>query len=207
MVFYESFFCLTASSCVLHPHASYNQGEIHDQPQDTPQPDAAHAFTPSPPHSLCASLKCVSAQACESRRRESYISKRHSLHIGSCNLVFYLFVVSGSSKHVCKDSCEAIPRKRTIRAENEVEANKLVNNYRVRFVIQYFWCRLDVDDSRGLVNVCFLCLHQFGFRKWKSHVTARPFEARSDVVKELYSELNVIKPHAGPGTYLCINLL
>ncbi|XP_038155942.1 low affinity vacuolar monovalent cation/H(+) antiporter-like [Cyprinodon tularosa] len=130
-----------ASSCVLHPHASYNQGEIHDQPQDTPQPDVAHAFTPSPPHSLCASLKCVSAQAC-------------------------------SSKHVCKDSCEAIPRKRTIRAENEVEANKLVNNYR------------------------------FGFRKWKSHVTARPFEARSDVVKELYSELNVIKPHAGPGQFI-----
>uniref|UniRef100_A0A674C5E9 Cation/H+ exchanger protein 2 n=1 Tax=Salmo trutta TaxID=8032 RepID=A0A674C5E9_SALTR len=33
--------------------------------------------------------------------------------------------------------------------------------------------------------------------KWKSHVTERPFEDRSDVVKELYSELNVIKPHTG----------
>uniref|UniRef100_A0A3B3WWV6 Cation/H+ exchanger protein 2 n=1 Tax=Poecilia mexicana TaxID=48701 RepID=A0A3B3WWV6_9TELE len=62
---------------------------------------------------------------------------------------------------------EEIQSKRTIRVENEVEANKLVNNYR------------------------------FGFRKWKSHVTARPFEERSDVVKELYSELNVIKPHSG----------
>lgn len=71
------------------------------------------------------------------------------------------------SQYVREDSWEEIQNKRTIRAENEVEANKLVNNYR------------------------------FGFRKWKSHVTARPFEERSDVVKELYSELNVIKPHSG----------
>ncbi|KAI7791622.1 cation/H+ exchanger protein 1 [Triplophysa rosa] len=55
----------------------------------------------------------------------------------------------------------------TIRAENEVEAHKLANNYR------------------------------FGFRKWKSHVTERPIEDRSDVVKELYSELNYIKHHSG----------
>ncbi|XP_070687318.1 uncharacterized protein [Pempheris klunzingeri] len=71
------------------------------------------------------------------------------------------------SHHVCDDSWVEIPSKRTIRAENEVEANKLVNNYR------------------------------FGFRKWKSHVTERPFEGRSEVVKELYSELNIIKPHSG----------
>lgn len=38
---------------------------------------------------------------------------------------------------------------------------------------------------------------QFGFRKWKSHVTERPFEDRSEVVKELYSELNTVKPHSG----------
>uniref|UniRef100_A0A3Q4GBZ2 Cation/H+ exchanger protein 2 n=1 Tax=Neolamprologus brichardi TaxID=32507 RepID=A0A3Q4GBZ2_NEOBR len=71
------------------------------------------------------------------------------------------------SHHACEDSWEEIQNMKTIRAENEVEANKLVNNYR------------------------------FGFRKWKSHVTERPFEGRSDVVKELYSELNVIKPHSG----------
>ncbi|XP_022610100.1 putative cation exchanger C521.04c isoform X1 [Seriola dumerili] len=74
-----------------------------------------------------------------------------------------------SSHNACDDSWEEIQSKRTIRAENEVEANKVVNNYR------------------------------FGFRKWKSHVTERPFEDRSEVVKELYSELNVIKPHSGPG--------
>ncbi|XP_042561713.1 putative cation exchanger C521.04c, partial [Clupea harengus] len=55
----------------------------------------------------------------------------------------------------------------TIRAENEVEANKEANNYR------------------------------FGFRKWKSHVTERPIEDQSDVVKELYSELSFIKPDTG----------
>ncbi|XP_031593143.1 low affinity vacuolar monovalent cation/H(+) antiporter isoform X1 [Oreochromis aureus] len=76
------------------------------------------------------------------------------------------------SHHACEDSWEESQNKRTIRAENEVEANKLVNNYR------------------------------FGFRKWKSHVTERPFEGRSDVVKELYSELNVIKPHSGPGHFI-----
>ncbi|XP_047452833.1 putative cation exchanger C521.04c isoform X2 [Mugil cephalus] len=81
------------------------------------------------------------------------------------------------SHHACEDSWEEIQTKRTIRAENEVEANKLVNNYR------------------------------FGFRKWKSHVTERPLEDRSDVVKELYSELNVIKPHSGPGQLItCGNI-
>ncbi|XP_071005191.1 uncharacterized protein [Oncorhynchus clarkii lewisi] len=71
------------------------------------------------------------------------------------------------SAHASEDVWEDATNKTTIRAENEVEANKLANNYR------------------------------FGFRKWKSHVTERPFEDRSDVVKELYSELNAIKPHTG----------
>lgn len=38
---------------------------------------------------------------------------------------------------------------------------------------------------------------QFGFKKWKSHVTARPWEDRSEIVKELYSDLNVIRGHGG----------
>ncbi|XP_034444234.1 low affinity vacuolar monovalent cation/H(+) antiporter-like isoform X1 [Hippoglossus hippoglossus] len=83
-----------------------------------------------------------------------------------------------SNHNTCDDSWEGIQSKRTIRAENEVEANKLVNNYR------------------------------FGFRKWKSHVTERPFEDRSEVVKELYSELNVIKPYSGSGHFItCGNVL
>ena len=41
---------------------------------------------------------------------------------------------------------------------------------------------------------------QFGFRKWKSHVTQRPMEDRSVEVRELYSELNVVKPQDDRGT-------
>uniref|UniRef100_A0AAY4CVG4 Uncharacterized protein n=1 Tax=Denticeps clupeoides TaxID=299321 RepID=A0AAY4CVG4_9TELE len=55
----------------------------------------------------------------------------------------------------------------TLQAENEVEAHKLANNYK------------------------------FGFKKWKSHVTERPIEDRSDVIRELYSELNFVKPFTG----------
>uniref|UniRef100_A0A8C1Z4I7 Cation/H+ exchanger protein 2 n=1 Tax=Cyprinus carpio TaxID=7962 RepID=A0A8C1Z4I7_CYPCA len=69
------------------------------------------------------------------------------------------------------------PRKTTISAENEVEAQKLANNYK------------------------------FGFRKWKSHVTERPFEERSSIVKELYSELNVIKPYSVGSLFTCGNVL
>uniref|UniRef100_A0A673IX26 Putative cation exchanger C521.04c n=1 Tax=Sinocyclocheilus rhinocerous TaxID=307959 RepID=A0A673IX26_9TELE len=69
------------------------------------------------------------------------------------------------------------PCKTTISAENEVEAQKLANNYK------------------------------FGFRKWKSHVTERPFEDRSNIVKELYSELNVIKPYSVGSLFACGNVL
>lgn len=40
--------------------------------------------------------------------------------------------IQGLRFHACDDSWVEIQTKRTIRAENEVEANKLVNNYRVR---------------------------------------------------------------------------
>uniref|UniRef100_A0AAY4CG05 Uncharacterized protein n=1 Tax=Denticeps clupeoides TaxID=299321 RepID=A0AAY4CG05_9TELE len=73
----------------------------------------------------------------------------------------------GNSVHTLDNVWHDGNCKTTISAENEVEAQKLANNYK------------------------------FGFRKWKSHVTERPFEERSEVVKELYSELNVIKPHTG----------
>lgn len=42
---------------------------------------------------------------------------------------------------------------------------------------------------------------QFGFKKWKSHVTARPWEDRSEIVKELYSDLNVIRGSGGGGPW------
>ncbi|XP_034056742.1 cation/H+ exchanger protein 1 isoform X2 [Gymnodraco acuticeps] len=58
-------------------------------------------------------------------------------------------------------------RTTTIRAENEVEAHREANNYK------------------------------FGFRKWKAHVTEKPIEDRSDIIKELYSDLSVVKPQEG----------
>ncbi|KAI5105442.1 putative cation exchanger C521.04c isoform X1 [Silurus meridionalis] len=72
------------------------------------------------------------------------------------------------SSHVANETWDEVTcSKTTLSAENEVEAQKLANNYK------------------------------FGFRKWKSHVTERPFEERSDIVKELYSELIIIKTNTG----------
>lgn len=50
--------------------------------------------------------------------------------------------------------------------------------------------------SDGVCVCLVVCVHmvQFGFRKWKSHVTERPIEDRSDIVRELYSELNFVRP-------------
>ncbi|KAJ7329323.1 hypothetical protein JRQ81_015497 [Phrynocephalus forsythii] len=64
-------------------------------------------------------------------------------------------------------TCDGCLMKTTLTAENEVEAHKLSNNYK------------------------------FGFKKWKSHVTARPWEDRSEIVKELYSDLNVVRSPTG----------
>lgn len=56
--------------------------------------------------------------------------------------------------------------------------------------------------QRDSPDVC-VSVGQFGFRKWKSHVTERPFEDRSEVVKELYSELTAVKPHTGTVSNVC----
>ncbi|NWU98094.1 VNX1 protein, partial [Upupa epops] len=64
--------------------------------------------------------------------------------------------------------CESCVGRTTLTAENLVEATKLSNNYK------------------------------FGFKKWKGHVTERPWEDRSEIVKELYSDLNVIRGSGGP---------
>uniref|UniRef100_A0AAR2M3A9 Cation/H+ exchanger protein 1 n=1 Tax=Pygocentrus nattereri TaxID=42514 RepID=A0AAR2M3A9_PYGNA len=97
-----------------------------------------------------------------------------SLH--SCSSLTPRHAQKGHSTHVADGVWEDVPSKTTISAENEVEAQKLANNYK------------------------------FGFRKWKSHVTERPFEDRSEIVKELYSELNIIKPNTG-SLITCGNVL
>lgn len=83
--------------------------------------------------------------------------------------------------------------KTTLTAENVVEANKLSNNYKVGE--EHPWVPL-----YGRTGAFFTQKNpflQFGFKKWKSHVTARPWEDRSEIVKELYSDLNVIRGHGG----------
>ena len=47
---------------------------------------------------------------------------------------------------------------------------------------------------------------QFGFRKWKGDVTERPIEDRSDVVKELHSDLSIVKPREGLFVSLSLHL-
>uniref|UniRef100_A0A3B1IF12 Cation/H+ exchanger protein 2 n=1 Tax=Astyanax mexicanus TaxID=7994 RepID=A0A3B1IF12_ASTMX len=97
-----------------------------------------------------------------------------SLH--SCGCYTPKHIHRGHSMHSADEPWEDVLCKTTLSAENEVEAQKLANNYK------------------------------FGFRKWKSHVTERPFEDRSEIVKELYSELNAIKPSSGP-LLTCGNVL
>ncbi|MEQ2310453.1 hypothetical protein AMECASPLE_008995 [Ameca splendens] len=55
----------------------------------------------------------------------------------------------------------------TIRVDNEVEAHREANNYK------------------------------FGFRKWKGNVTKKPIEDRSDIDKELHTDLSIVK-HIAP---------
>ncbi|NWW71721.1 VNX1 protein, partial [Climacteris rufus] len=82
----------------------------------------------------------------------------------------------GCCQQHSEEVCESCVVKTTLTAENAVEANKLSNNYK------------------------------FGFKKWKSHVTARPWEDRSEIVKELYSDLNIIRGSGG-STLTCGNVL
>uniref|UniRef100_A0A3Q0SQQ4 Cation/H+ exchanger protein 1 n=1 Tax=Amphilophus citrinellus TaxID=61819 RepID=A0A3Q0SQQ4_AMPCI len=62
----------------------------------------------------------------------------------------------------------------TIRVDNEVEAHREANNYKV--------------GNRWV---------KFGFRKWKANVTEKPIEDRSESMKELYSDLSVVKVQEG----------
>ncbi|XP_056223790.1 cation/H+ exchanger protein 1 isoform X1 [Seriola aureovittata] len=66
-----------------------------------------------------------------------------------------------------EDGWHEATTKTTIRVENEVEAHREANNYK------------------------------FGFRKWKGNVTEKPIEDRSEIIKELYSDLSIVKPREG----------
>lgn len=53
-----------------------------------------------------------------------------------------------------------------------------------------------------LIEVFCTYFFQFGFRKWKGNVTERPIEDRSDIIKELYSDLSIVKPQQGYFSYI-----
>ncbi|XP_024145663.1 cation/H+ exchanger protein 1 isoform X3 [Oryzias melastigma] len=75
--------------------------------------------------------------------------------------------VRSTPSHFGEDGWHEGTTKTTIRVENEVEAQREANNYK------------------------------FGFRKWKGNVTERPIEDRSEIVKELYTDLSIVKPREG----------
>uniref|UniRef100_A0A3P9ME61 Low affinity vacuolar monovalent cation/H(+) antiporter n=1 Tax=Oryzias latipes TaxID=8090 RepID=A0A3P9ME61_ORYLA len=75
--------------------------------------------------------------------------------------------VRSTPSHFGEDGWHEGTTKTTIRVENEVEAQREANNYR------------------------------FGFRKWKGNVTEKPIEDRSDIVKELYTDLSLVRPREG----------
>ncbi|XP_076468556.1 uncharacterized protein LOC143299236 [Babylonia areolata] len=60
--------------------------------------------------------------------------------------------------------CESWEKTYVVVPENVIEAHRISNNYK------------------------------FGLKKWKSHVTARPISTRSEIVQDLYSDINKVKP-------------
>lgn len=79
------------------------------------------------------------------------------------------FLIVGPSHHACEDSWEESQNKKTIRAENEVEANKLVNNYRVRnrksFAQEKKVSR--VEDT-GVIAVCVCIFISLGLESGRA---------------------------------------
>eukprot|EP00118_Oscarella_pearsei_P012354 m.90491 g.90491 ORF g.90491 m.90491 type:complete len:783 (+) comp36650_c0_seq13:547-2895(+) len=68
----------------------------------------------------------------------------------------------------------------------------------------------DDDDSERMQSIEVTKIEnnrRFGFKKWKSRVTRRPLESRSQIVKELYSEPKVFHPPRGYSTCSFGNVL
>ncbi|KAL7885529.1 hypothetical protein AOLI_G00058240 [Acnodon oligacanthus] len=148
-----------------------DNSDIQEPPGDRGEVRGCAAAKGHLPGSCCDPV-CMEPSCSETP--ECLLNLPCSLH--SCSSFTPKHAHKGHNTHVTDGVWEEVPSKTTISAENEVEAQKLANNYK------------------------------FGFRKWKSHVTERPFEDRSEIVKELYSELNIIKTNTG-SLITCGNVL
>ncbi|XP_061662771.1 cation/H+ exchanger protein 1 isoform X2 [Syngnathoides biaculeatus] len=138
-------------------------------------PEPNHRFPQALPHTECI---CSGPQHPELIVAETPLADASSDHFCHYTPKCFLAVqraftgahgisARSTSSRYAEDGWRESTSKTTIRAENEVEAHREANNYK------------------------------FGFRKWKGSVTERPIEDRSDVVKELYSDLSIVKPQEG----------
>ncbi|KAF7229185.1 cation/H+ exchanger protein 1 isoform X1 [Nothobranchius furzeri] len=86
-----------------------------------------------------------------------------AVHRGLCTAVCHSGAHCTSPTRGGEEGWHDGTSKATIRAENEVEAHREANNYK------------------------------FGFRKWKGNVTEKPLEDRSDIDKELHTDLSIAR--------------
>lgn len=61
----------------------------------------------------------------------------------------------------------------------------------------------DVKEKRCQLKISYFFYSQFGFRKWKGNVTEKPIEDRSDIDKELHTDLSIVKQQEGLSILLC----
>lgn len=161
------FFGVTDSSSEHDPLLAYSNEQAHDRLCGAQHADSS---TPSSQHSLYSATKCTAACACACE-----CSLPVFISISSSPVKRYLqpflgyFLIVGPSHHACEDSWEESQNKKTIRAENEVEANKLVNNYRVRnqksFAQEKKVSR--VEDT-GVIAVCVCVFISLGLESGRA---------------------------------------
>lgn len=60
----------------------------------------------------------------------------------------------------------------------------------------------NVTEKRCQLRNFIIFNSQFGFRKWKGNVTEKPIEDRSDIDKELHTDLSIVKQQEGLFYYL-----
>uniref|UniRef100_A0A3B4TIR9 Cation/H+ exchanger protein 1 n=1 Tax=Seriola dumerili TaxID=41447 RepID=A0A3B4TIR9_SERDU len=143
-----------------------------DSSENCADPEQHHRFSRQQPQTdrLCVGPQHPELGAVETPSPDA--SAHHFCHYTpKCFLTVHRGGHSGSARSTPsrygEEGWHEATTKTTIRVENEVEAHREANNYK------------------------------FGFRKWKGNVTEKPIEDRSEIIKELYSDLSIVKPREG----------